>query len=154
MKYKVRGKIVRGIKEGEEILLRRDKHNKIEQYFKEIYRKEIWQCEISNNFIFDFTVDADKANESIARNKAVGYDLISGEMYKDLLTRKELKWRLTKWFKEYIWIGRVQEYFIISKLVLISKTNQEYPEINYTRPINILPTITKMFESSIVHNLE
>ena len=41
LKYKVRGKIVKGIKEGEEILLRRDKRNKRKQYFNEIYRTEI-----------------------------------------------------------------------------------------------------------------
>ena len=43
---------------------------------------------------------------------------------------------------------------MISRLLLISKTKDEYPEINNTRPISILPTITKMFEASILHNLE
>ena len=38
------------------------------------------------------------------------------------------------------------------RLVLISKINT--PEINDTRPISVLPAITKIFETSILHNLE
>ena len=41
-----------------------------------------------------------------------------------------------------------------AKLVLISKDDTETPPIHKTRPISILPTITKIFESSIIHNLE
>ena len=74
-------------------------------------------------------------------------------MYKNEELREELKTRLAKHFKEYIFKGEVPKYFMISRLLLISKTKDEYPEINNTRPISILPTITKMFEASILHNL-
>ena len=91
---------------------------------------------------------------SIARNKAVGYDLIPGEMYKDLNAREELKYRLTKHFENYISSGKVPNYFMASRLILLSKTNQEYTDIKSIRPISILPSITKLFEVSIIHNLE
>ena len=109
---------------------------------------------LKNNSIFDFTVEIDRAAESIARNKAVGFDLIPGEMYKDTETRKELKIKLTKHFKVYIQKGVIPNYFMVSRLILISKTSNEYPEVKNTRPISILPSITKMFETSIMHNLE
>ena len=41
-----------------------------------------------------------------------------------------------------------------AKLILISKEDTEYPEIENTRPISVLPTITKIFELSILHYLE
>ena len=40
------------------------------------------------------------------------------------------------------------------RLVLISKNKSDTPEINDTIPISVLPTITKIFETSILHNLE
>ena len=91
---------------------------------------------------------------SIDRNKTVGYDLFPGEMYKDLNAREELKYRLTKHFKSYLSSGKILNYFIPSILILLSKTNQEYTDIKSIRPISILPSITKLFEISIIHNLE
>ena len=154
LKYKVKGKVAKGVKIADEILVGKGKRNIVKQYYIEIYKAEIEEYKITNNSIFDFTVDIDRAIESIAKNKAVGFDLIPGEMYKNEELREELKTRLAKHFKEYIFKGKVPKYFMISRLLLISKTKDEYPEINNTRPISILPTITKMFEASILHNLE
>ena len=41
-----------------------------------------------------------------------------------------------------------------ARLILISKDDTEYPEISKTQPISVLPTITKIFELSILHYLE
>ena len=46
------------------------------------------------------------------------------------------------------------DYFMKAKLILISKDGTEYPKLDKIRPINILPTITKVFELSILHFLE
>ena len=43
---------------------------------------------------------------------------------------------------------------MIGRLILISKDKSETPTIENTRPITILPAITKFFESTILHNLE
>ena len=40
------------------------------------------------------------------------------------------------------------------KLILISKDKTNCPKIENTRPITTLPVITKLFESSILHNLK
>ena len=154
LKYKVKGKVVKGIKVENEILPGKNKRELVKQYYKEIYSTEMEPHKITNNSIFNFAVEIDRAVESIARNKAVGFDLIPGEMYKDTATRKELKIKLTKHFKEYIQKGVIPNYFMVSRLILISKTSDEYPEVKNTRPISILPSITKMFETSIMHNLE
>ena len=66
----------------------------------------------------------------------------------------ELKSRLEGHFRKYTSTGVIPNYFMIAKLILISKNNQEYTTINNIRPISILPTITKLFETSIIHNLE
>ena len=48
----------------------------------------------------------------------------------------------------------VPDYFMKAKLCLISKDGTEYPEIDNIRPISVLPTITKIFELSILNHLE
>ena len=40
------------------------------------------------------------------------------------------------------------------KLILLNKEKNNHPLIENTRPITIIPSITKMFELSIIHNLE
>ena len=41
-----------------------------------------------------------------------------------------------------------------TRLILISKDDTEYLEISKTQPISVLPTITKIFELSILYYLE
>ena len=80
LKYKVRGKYVKGIWDGDEILFGKQKREKVKLYLEELYRSNTVTHKIQSNSIFDFIVDIDRAMISIARNKAVGYDLIPGEM--------------------------------------------------------------------------
>ena len=154
LKYKIKGKIVKGIQEGDVVLLGKEKRDRIVWYFNEIYQSESGDYKIRNNGIFDFKIDIDRAIESIAKNKAVGHDLIPGELFKDKLMKEELKCRLGKHFRNYITTGVIPDYFMSSKLILLSKNYQEYTDINNIRPISVLPTITKLFETSIIHNLE
>ena len=43
---------------------------------------------------------------------------------------------------------------MVGKIILLSKENSDTPEVNNTRPIAILPSIAKIFELSILENLE
>ena len=45
-------------------------------------------------------------------------------------------------------------YFMKARLVLLSKEETNMPEIENTRPISIVPAVTKLFKISILHNLE
>ena len=129
LKYKVKGKIVKGIQEGDIILLGKEKQKKIKLYFDEIYKSEPRVCKIHNYKIFDFNIDIDRAINTVAKNKAVGYDLIPGELYKDEKIEEELKHRFDEHFRSYKTIGIIPNYFLTAKLVLLSKNNQEYTEI-------------------------
>ena len=48
----------------------------------------------------------------------------------------------------------IPDYFMKGKLILIIKDGTEYPKLDKIRQISILPTITKVFELSILHFLE
>ena len=50
--------------------------------------------------------------------------------------------------------GRTPKYLTSGKLILLSKDNTETPTIDDTRAITILPAVTKVFESTILRNLE
>ena len=46
------------------------------------------------------------------------------------------------------------DFWMPGRLILLNKENNKYPQIENTRPITILPAITKIFELSIMHNIE
>ena len=46
------------------------------------------------------------------------------------------------------------DFWMSGRLILLNKENNKYPQIENTRPITILPAITKIFELSIMHNIE
>ena len=154
IKYKSKGKLVKGINEDDTILYGKLRDKRVKEYFQAAFKDDLPEAKINNNGIFDYTINIDEAIRRIAINKAVGWDYIPGEMYKIDQNSKELKSRLRKHFVRYIETDYIPNYFMNAKLVLISKDDTETPPIHKTRPISILPTITKIFESSIIHNLE
>ena len=54
--------------------------------------------------------------------------------------------RLEEHFQKYLKEGKVPEYFMKAKMKLISKDGSRHPKIDKTRPISVLPAITKIFE--------
>ena len=50
--------------------------------------------------------------------------------------------------------GKIPDYFMKAILILLSKEDNKEPPVHKMRPISILPTITKIFKTSIMHNLE
>ena len=126
----------------------------VKQYYNNIYKgREKHKLKINNN-IFDFTVEIDRALEALAIHKAAGPDLISAECLKVKDKRNEMKSRLFAHFTDHLHNWRVPDYYMKARLVLFSKEDNENQEINKTRPISILPSITKAFEYSIAHNFE
>ena len=49
--------------------------------------------------------------------------------------------------------NQTPKYFSTARLVLLSKDKSHYPPVGWTRPISILPAITKIFELSLMNNL-
>ena len=62
--------------------------------------------------------------------------------------------RLEEHFQKYLKEGKVPEFFMKAKMILINKNGSRHPKIDKTRPINVLPAITKIFELSIRHYIE
>ena len=89
--------------------------------------------------------------ERVAKWKTVGVDRVSGEWIRlnkdeddDLKSIKIEKLRTV--FKEVIQTSSIHDFWMKSKIESISKKNNNTPEIMDTRPIAILPAITKAFE--------
>ena len=49
---------------------------------------------------------------------------------------------------------KIPDYFMKAILILLSKEDNEAPPVHKIRPFSILPTITKIFETFFVYNLE
>ena len=87
------------------------------------------------------------------KNKAVGYDLITEELCKDEKINKEQKLRFD-WHFRFFNLRVIFNYFMNAKLILVIKNNQKYIEINNIKPVSVFPTKAKVFETTILHNLE
>ena len=123
-------------------------------YYEQIYSSINNHYKVRSNSIFDFRIDVERGIEQWAPNKATGIDNMPGIVFKDNTYKKEIKSRLEKHFTDYLHKSNIPKYFMEARLILISKEDTEYPSIEKTRPISILPTITKIFELSIIHHLE
>ena len=154
IKYKEKGKIVKGIREDNKIIYQGEMTKIIVNYFSNLYKCNPKKIEIRYNNIWDFRMNIDRAIDFIATNKAWGIDSIPGEFYKTSEARNEIKNRISTHFELYIHREEIPEYFMQAKLVLISKDGSDHPPIGKIRPISVLPSITKMFELSILHHLE
>ena len=153
LNYRGKWKIVKGIKVGNEILWMKI-WTKWYTFIKIIfYRHDSTKVNIEYNN-WHFRLNVDRAIDSITRNKACGLDHIPGELFKIHKWRIDIKERIKKHFTEYITKAEVPEYFMEARLVLFSKDGTNYPSIDKTLPISILPSITKMLEISILHHLE
>ena len=151
--YKVRGKIVSGITKDEEVVYGRDKDKYAKSYFEQLYNARIIDTKIHNNGIFNYTWDIVRAVNNLSWSNAVGVDKIPGKLFKQDLN-SPIMIKIKNIFCKWIQNNNISSYLMRGKLILISKDKTDCPKIENTRPITILPAITKLFESSILHNLE
>ena len=108
LKYKHKGKLVKGIKQEDGSVVYGSLKNQIvKEYFSKIFNWDTKPAQIRNNGIFEYRIELDKAFERIARNKAVGYDNIPGEIFKLNENMGVLKQRLKSHFTNYLIAGDV-----------------------------------------------
>ena len=62
--------------------------------------------------------------------------------------------KFISWFEEWIHKGSISPFLMWGKLLLISNEESNCPIIENVRPITVLSTVTKFFESSKMHNLK
>ena len=159
LKYKERGKIVKNIRVWGMIQERKESIRLWTDYYKTLLNNDeklTWQR--FNNQI-EHTINVEEGLERVAKRKAVGVDGVSGEWIRlnkdeddNLKSIKTEKLRTV--FKEVIQTSSIPDFWMKSKIVLISKENNNTPKIMNTSPIAILPYITKAFELSMLRNLE
>jgi hypothetical protein len=145
---------MKGIKHGDIVVLGENKKKVVWDYFTNLFEDKSSKIEIVNNGIFNSHIELEEAIKTLSKNKAAGLDMLPGEVYKNNEVKQKLMERLQHKFQNYVRNSDVPHYFMEAKLVLFSKDNTEYPDIEKIRPISILPAITKLFESSIHHNLQ
>jgi hypothetical protein len=150
--YKKKNKIVKKIKDVE-VLSEEESCRRIESYYKNLF----WSDSSSLDFVYndcddDIKIDVDRGINKCAKDKAVGIDGIPEEWYKMDITN--MKYKLRKIFVFCLDTGLVPDYWMKSKLILISKEVSGTPKVENTRPVSILPAITKIFEQAIIDNIE
>ena len=158
LKYKENGRIVNRIKMNGEIQWIDISQQLCMKYYSELLN---WDTIINESFVTNetYTLNTLAGLTNIASRKAVGIDNVPGEWIKinpfiNVETNMIKLEKLQKVFKYWIETGYVPDFWMISKIILLSKENSDTPEVNNTRPIAILPSITKVFELSILENLE
>ena len=146
-------KFVKGIKINDAIYLVEEKNKLVVKHFSNLFNDEESNIWISNNGIFDYRPDIDFAKNKIAKDKACGPDAVPGEIFKISEIENELKHKLRISFENYLRLWKIPDYFMKARLILLSKDGTNQPDIEKTRPIRILPVITKVFELWILNKL-
>ena len=98
-KFKVKGKIAKGIKTEEGIIYGREKDKLIKIYFEKLFAANTIKIEIRNNAIFNYECDIKRAISSISRSIAVGIDGIPSKALIQEID-SPLMIKIEKWFKE------------------------------------------------------
>ena len=114
-----------------------DRHNtRQEQPIPHVTPKEV-KKEIKNN---------------IKTNKAPGFDLINGEMLKQLPKKAILK--LTHLFNSAIRQRYVPRLWKCAEVIMIQKPGKDAHDVKGYRPISLLPVVSKLFEKLILKRLK
>ena len=155
LQLKNKNKIVNQIKDNEKILNYNDSLIKLANYYKDIYAKGRMMKNIEpKHLIFNYKIDTMRGIREVAMNKAVGRDKIPAEWIQKAAEDKTYFIKLNNIFKDWITTCNVPDFWMSGRLILLNKEHNKYPQIENTRPITILPAITKVFELSIMHNIE
>ena len=153
LKFKIRGKLAKGIKTEEGIIYNEEKDRLAKRYFEELYNNEEKLEVIANNGIFNYELEIERAIKSLSKSRATGIDGIPSSALKQDKNSQLIN-KIEKWFKDWVIEGDIPDYAMTGRLVLISKNNTETPPIDETRAITILPAITKFLETAIIHHFE
>ena len=129
---------------------------KLTNYYKKIYAKGGMPEDIEfKQAIFSYEVDTTRGIREVAKNKAVGRDQIPAEWIQKAAEDIKYTVKLNNIFKNWLTTCNVPDFWMSGRLILLNKENNKYPQIENTRPITILPAITKIFELKIMmHNIE
>ena len=158
IKYKNKNKIVKSIKKNNEIQTKSKSLKIWLQYYDQILNtnEPITKRWYTNNEKYE--VKTLRGLMTLARNKATGIDKVPGEWIRVTNENNDIDKMKTTFinniFVDWVKNKNIPNFWMRSKLILISKEENNSPEVHNTRPIAILPSITKAFEISIISNIE
>lgn len=87
----------------------------------------------------------------IKMKKAPGYDLVTGELLKQLPIRAMIK--LTNVFNAMIRLKHFPSLWKVAEIIMIPKPGKEPQEVTSYRPISLLPIMAKLFEKLFLKRL-
>lgn len=90
--------------------------------------------------------------ENMKSRKAPGFDLITGEVLKQL-PRKALV-KLTHLFNAAFRLRYVPRFWKVAEVIMVPKPGKPLHEITSYRPISLLPVIAKLFEKLLLKRLK
>jgi hypothetical protein len=84
--------------------------------------------------------------------KAPGFDLITGEILKQLPKKAIIK--ITYLYNTAFWLKYVPSYWKAAEVIMISKTEKPAAEVTSYTPISLLPKLSKLFEKLLLKRLK
>ena len=81
VRYKIKSKIVKGIKKDNTISYDLEKDKNIKIYFKQSCKSLTRNLEIENNWIFNFECDIERSIYNLSKSNAVGNDNIPAKVF-------------------------------------------------------------------------
>ncbi len=155
--YKRAGVPLRGIREGEEqITGEKAIEKRVGKYFGLLYHdlprdeEAVEEIHSSKKLPIFTAEDIDNAILACNFSKGLGPDGFDGKLLEDPGIRK----KVVDFLVESCNKGTFPQYMKQGRLVLLSKTVEEIAEVGNTRPIIVLPHLTKIAEKAIVAKLE
>ena len=133
IKYKNKGKIVRGIGIENCIKFGKYKNNEIKHYFVNLHHSVDQVTKIENIGIFNFRGNIECAIRRLSRSEAIGLDSVPGNILRQD-KKKPLMMKLKSWFEEWIHKGSISTFLMWGKLLLINKEESNCPIIENVRP--------------------
>lgn len=95
--------------------------------------------------------EIDQAVSKLGKNKAPGVDQLTDSIlrtgYQELTVQKKIARIFTHWLDG----DNIPQYLKCAKVITLSKTDSPCPPVGQIRPIAILPTLYKLFET-VVHD--
>jgi hypothetical protein len=95
---------------------------------------------------------AEEIKTNINPKKAPGYDLITGEILKDL--PKKVIMKLTHLINAAFCLKHVPDAWKMAKVIMIPKQGKPPNEVTSYRPISLLPIISKLFGKLLLKRLK
>ena len=154
LQLKRKGKIVKQIRTNDKILTKLKSMQKLTDFYSKIFNKSkrLIYSKIWNNE-YNFEIDLNSAISKLSQ-KTPGLYHIPSEWLTSTASNNKFKLKLTNIFKEWVCKSEVPKFWMTGELILLNKDKNNHQLIENTWPITILPSITKMFELTIIHNLE